>query len=739
MQQQNTLAAFAEFFDQLGVQDVEGLRRAHDIFAALEPEALAGLSDALDMVQQDPAQYEEFRRIMREDGGLGEDVLPESYDPSSMLVLNALTKSAMGPPQRQGFAMGGAVAGASTMSGPGLPGLMQQAQQPIYGTDTLTAHITPGEAHLLQARGGAGVINQQTGRPQFFLRSIGRALSGVAGSIGKALRTVAPIAISLGAAAVLGPAGFGLSPMMAGALGGGLTTLFTGGSPSDALRSAAFGGVAGGLMGGFGGQGAAEGVASGAGAAAEPVAAAPATGSTAAQQVLASAGAPAATTGGLPTMLPEFSGEALSGAAAAGSSPLSLAGAATRATTAGGLPEQLQGFSGAATAAAPAQPGMLDRVTGGARNVWENYLSPNRGMPTEQQIFDRAGELTNLARAREINLSGEAALRAATQELTPSMISRYGPLAATGIGAMALTGGFRDQDGGGGQIVADERARFDEFTPPPDGFSIFANGVPRYQQPMYEAPGMDRFQQPRMRAASGGIADVARVRMQSGGSFDPGAYLAANPDVRAAQEAAARGEAPARDMRYWSRYGDDSHRSPEHFAQVHYHYANLHSPHQVQRYYDELNRRSAAQAAAARPAPQSAMPAASSFQPASLPAARPLFPGADSGVPQTPSYVPPAYDVSASPYVSAGLGFGSTMPDVGGSYDDAVQRAQQYFSSMQPGGALIDPADAVMVPPMPTQWQPPQTAAQLPALLPEQEQRQLYAAGGSAGYRRRYG
>jgi hypothetical protein len=34
---------------------------------------------------------------------------------------------------------------------------------------------------------------------------------------------------------------------------------------------------------------------------------------------------------------------------------------------------------------------------------------------------------------------------------------------------------------------------------------------------------------------------------------------------------------------------------------------------------------------------------------------------------------------------------------------------------------------------MPTQWQPPQTAAQLPPLLSEQEQRQLYAAGGSAG------
>ena len=125
----------------------------------------------------------------------------------------------------------------------------------------------------------------------------------------------------------------------------------------------------------------------------------------------------------------------------------------------------------------------------------------------------------------------------------------------------------------------------------------------------------------------------------------------------------------------------------------------------------------AAPSSSARPASASLPPPSSSFQPTSLPAARPLFPGG-SGVPQTPGYVPPAYDVSASPYVSAGQGFSTTMPQVGGAYDDAVSRAQQYFSAMQPGGELIDPADAVMVPPMPTQWR-------------SQEERSLYAEGGS--------
>ena len=36
-----------------------------------------------------------------------------------------------------------------------------------YG-DTMLAHITPEEAALLKARGGAGTINPQTGLPEFY-------------------------------------------------------------------------------------------------------------------------------------------------------------------------------------------------------------------------------------------------------------------------------------------------------------------------------------------------------------------------------------------------------------------------------------------------------------------------------------------------------------------------------------------------------------------------------------------
>ena len=733
MQHQDTLAAFADFFDQMGAKEIESLRRAHDIFAALDPGELAGLSDALDIVQQDPRQYSEFRRIMREEGDVGEDVLPERYDPSSMLLMNALTKSAMGRPARQGFALGGSPTAGPSMARQGLPTLLQQAQEPIYGTDTITAHITPGEAHLLQARGGAGVINQQTGNPQYFLRSIGSALSGVARGIGKAMRTVAPIAIGLGATFVLGPAGLGLSPMMAGALGGGLSTLFTGGSPSDALRSAAIGGALGGLTGGFGGR----------------EAGAAASNAQATAGVPASAAGVPATAAVTPTAGRQAGLATLGRAAEAGSGALSLDGARTLAAVPGGAAELTsQGLSGEAlrsaaqASAAPlslpqaaaqevVQPGLMDR----ARNIWDTYLSPGRDMPTNDQLFARATELQQQSSGQ---LAFDQAVQMAQQELTPGMLSRYGPLAGLGIGAVALTGGFRSDDGPAEQIAADERARFEQFTPPPGGFSIFSGGVPRYQQPAFETVGgLDMSRQPRMYAASGGIADVARVRLQAGGT-------PLTRDFTIHQS----------DMVNWANQGELplAIRRAQNEGWV---FSNLRQPTaaRTQTFTAHHPQRMAEQQQAAPPPPPSPAPApapapSASFAPAPaarpaappppLPAARPLFPGSDTGVPQTPAYVPPAFDVSASPYVSAGAGFGGAAPNIGGSYDDAVRRAQQYFSSMQPGGELIDPADAVMVPPMPTQGPAARPAlAALPPLLP-QEAREMYAAGGSPWYQRRY-
>lgn len=60
--------------------------------------------------------------------------------------------------------------------------------------DTMVAHISPDEARLLEAHGGSGTINPQTGLPEFF-------------NVGHFLKKFAPIAASVLGFAIGGPAG----------------------------------------------------------------------------------------------------------------------------------------------------------------------------------------------------------------------------------------------------------------------------------------------------------------------------------------------------------------------------------------------------------------------------------------------------------------------------------------------------------------------------------------------------
>lgn len=83
------------------------------------------------------------------------------------------------------------------------------------GDDSLLVHMTPDEVRKLQqfaeANGTTLTINPETGLPE-------------AGLLSDLFKTVAPIALG----AFLGPAGFGLSSMMAGVATGGITALATG-------------------------------------------------------------------------------------------------------------------------------------------------------------------------------------------------------------------------------------------------------------------------------------------------------------------------------------------------------------------------------------------------------------------------------------------------------------------------------------------------------------------------------
>ena len=83
------------------------------------------------------------------------------------------------------------------------------------GDDSLLVHMTPDEVRNLQqfaqANGTTLTINPTTGLPE-------------AGMLSDLFKTIAPIALG----AFLGPAGLGMSSMMAGVATGGITTLATG-------------------------------------------------------------------------------------------------------------------------------------------------------------------------------------------------------------------------------------------------------------------------------------------------------------------------------------------------------------------------------------------------------------------------------------------------------------------------------------------------------------------------------
>ena len=103
---------------------------------------------------------------------------------------------------------------------------------------------------------GANSINPDTGLPEFFFKSIRRAVSKVAkgvskavSQVGKVLKKVAPVVLPI--ALAMTP----LGAMYGAALGSGIGTLIQGGNLKDALKSAVTAGAIGGITAGFTGSG----------------------------------------------------------------------------------------------------------------------------------------------------------------------------------------------------------------------------------------------------------------------------------------------------------------------------------------------------------------------------------------------------------------------------------------------------------------------------------------------------
>jgi len=222
----------------------------------LSPAQLDMLIQVFEYISQNPSEYKSLLRDLVQADALDEGDMPEEYDPEfigAMLAVLQEMRQMQGAGAQEPMNMGPTVEGLQPigMASGGLADVGQYlAAQGRYG-DTMLAHITPEEAALLKRRGGSGTINPVTGLPEFFLKKLFGAVKSVVKGVVNVVKDVlkSPVGRILGTialAAVLGPAGVGLSMGTAAGLAGAGTTLMAGGSIKEALISGALGYVGGG-------------------------------------------------------------------------------------------------------------------------------------------------------------------------------------------------------------------------------------------------------------------------------------------------------------------------------------------------------------------------------------------------------------------------------------------------------------------------------------------------------------
>jgi hypothetical protein len=242
----------------MGMTDPEGLAalteslRQNLAGIELSPSELATMIELFEYLSQRPAEYPALRQQLIDQDVVDAEDIPEQYDPEflgAMLVaLNELQMSqaqgAMAPMQEDPMAAMSGMAPMAMAEG-GLADVASYLAAQGRNGDTMLAHITPGEAQLLKARGGSGTINPVTGLPEFF--SLKKAFKSVAKAVKKVAQSpVGKIILTVGLAVALGPAGVGLSMGTAAGLASAGVTLAGGGTVKQALIAGAMGYIGGG-------------------------------------------------------------------------------------------------------------------------------------------------------------------------------------------------------------------------------------------------------------------------------------------------------------------------------------------------------------------------------------------------------------------------------------------------------------------------------------------------------------
>ncbi|MBM3336916.1 MAG: hypothetical protein FJY60_04430, partial [Betaproteobacteria bacterium] len=161
------LLSAAEDTDPAAVQEFKNALQSMQ----LPPEVIDALGQMVDAVLAEPQNYQEIRAEFIKEG-VPEELLPLQFDAAYFGAMNmALDQmsGSMEPMGVQRFAEGGIVA---------LNPIAQILADQGRNGDRMLAHITPAEARMLRRRGGSGTINPVTGLPEFFFKSVAKAVGG---------------------------------------------------------------------------------------------------------------------------------------------------------------------------------------------------------------------------------------------------------------------------------------------------------------------------------------------------------------------------------------------------------------------------------------------------------------------------------------------------------------------------------------------------------------------------------
>ena len=507
------------------------------------PEELQALLEILTYLQKNKARYAQAVQELAAQGKIQPDDVPSEYEPVFFgTMINAIQKRMQGGqagapmPAPAGFAQGGLASLAQSMSAAGRNG------------DNMLAHITPTEARYLRQVSGPPTINPVTGLPEYSLF----------GSIGKFLKSAATVILPIALSATP------LGPIAGAALGSGIASLINGGKPADALKAGLIGGATGAVLSGISGMVSSD-------SAFKPFL--PDVGDASGKGFFEGVQA------GLPSQLqmsgnyamdrgfPQFMGGtgsktiASAGEADAFSRPVNPGDPNTDwnysvdkppAVDGGGGPETSPqaGGGGSPQANAPS-PGVQSAAKAASDPITaaKNFFS--FGGP-DTSVSAVTGS-QNYADAIKAGMSPSQAYQIASSSMPgTSFLSKYGPTAALGIGAMALAGGFKTpkteqpnipqgadfQGPTAQQLLAANPEKYGvgnldpyQYVPKDPNFSATSKvvGSPGYtqvaaQRPIAQVPNLIDYyygRQP-VRAAAGGIMSAAAHKRAYGHLRGPG-------------------------------------------------------------------------------------------------------------------------------------------------------------------------------------------------------------------------